>query len=212
MTVEHPSLAAALVAALADLVAVQKGRQANAGSYSYTYADIGDLIGDTRPVLAEHGLVALTPVHGHDGRLACTVELIHVSGETKTFEPLPFPEGRDAQATGSWITYFRRYALLAALGMATTDDDGAEATVASRHQPTAPDDAVTRFAPEDRSTWPTKLTAGQAKAALVAHHQGDKDAAAAMWAQLDVPSTITAHWLGATIDRAEPAEDEGAPA
>lgn len=208
MTVEHehPTIEAALVAALAELVTVTKGREAKidsktGSSYRYTYADLGDLVADTRPVLAAHGLVALTPVHGHDGRLACTVELIHASGGTKTFLPLPFPESRDARDSGSWMTYFRRYALLAALGMATADDDGERATSASVHRPPA-------FTPEDRSTWPTKLTVGQAKAVLVAHHGGDRDAAAAMWAVLDRPEVISAHWLATQLDRAAEGEAE----
>lgn len=214
VTADHSTLAAALVAALAELTTVTKGRNAQidskkgGASYSYTYADLGDLVMDTRPVLAAHGLVALTPVHGHDGRLACTVELIHTSGESKSFAPLPFPEGNDARSTGSWMTYFRRYALLAALGMATSDDDGAEATSGSRapayRAPTAP-----AFDPADQSTWPLKLTAGQAKSALVAHHCGDTDAAAAMWAQLDVPSTISKHWLATTITRDQADQDAG---
>lgn len=207
MTTEHSTLAAALVAALAELTTVTKGRNAKidskkgGASYSYTYADLGDLVMDTRPVLADHGLVALTPVHGHDGRLACTVELVHTSGESKTFAPLPFPEGNDARATGSWMTYFRRYALLAALGMATSDDDGAEATSGSR-APAYRAPAAPAFDPCDRSTWPLKLDVGQAKSVLVAHHGGDTDAASAMWAQLDVPPTITKAWVAATIDRA----------
>lgn len=127
--VEHDCLAAALVAALADLTVIKKNRTANAGSYSYDYADLGDTVEATRTRLAEHGIVALTPVHGYEtGGLACTVELVHVSGETKKFDPFPFPAGRDAQATGSMVTYHRRYALTAALGLATTeDDDGAKA-------------------------------------------------------------------------------------
>lgn len=130
---DHPNLAAALVAALSELTTVEKGRKANAGSYSYDYADLGDIVNATRPVLAEHGVVALTPVHGFEGGLACTVELVHASGETKKFDPFPFPAGRDAQATGSMVTYHRRYALLAALGMATgEDDDGAAAMPAKR--------------------------------------------------------------------------------
>ena len=62
---DTPNLAAALVAALADLTVVETGRSANLGTYSYKYADIGDVVKRTRPVLAEHGLVALTPVHDH---------------------------------------------------------------------------------------------------------------------------------------------------
>lgn len=121
-------LAAALVAALADLTVVAPERTANAGSYSYKYADIADVVKLTRPALAKHGLVALTPVHDHGTGLACTVRLVHTSGETMELGPFPFPHGKDAQATGSMVTYHRRYALVAALGMATgEDDDGAAA-------------------------------------------------------------------------------------
>lgn len=127
-----PLLAASLVAALADLTTIDKGRTANAGSYSYTYADIGDLVAQTRPILASHGIVALTPVHGSEKGLACSVTLIHESGEERVFPPLPFVASNDPQQAGSAITYFRRYALLAALGMATVDDDGSKGSEHAR--------------------------------------------------------------------------------
>ncbi len=130
---EHATLAAALVAALAGLTVVDKGRKVDyttksGDKVSYTYAELADVVKVTRPVLAEHGLVALTPIHDHGTDLACTVWLVHVSGERLELGPFPFQHGRDAQATGSAVTYMRRYALVAALGMAAgDDDDGASA-------------------------------------------------------------------------------------
>lgn len=132
---EHPNLASALVAALAELTIVDKGRTAKAGAYSYDYADIADVIKDTRPVLAEHGVVALTPLSAHDDELAVTVILLHTSGDRMDLGPFPFPHGKDAQATGSMVTYHRRYALLAALGMAAGDDDGAAAVPRQGEKP-----------------------------------------------------------------------------
>lgn len=134
-TAEHSSLAAALVAALSDLSVVEKNRTAKidtkgGGNYSYGYADIADVVKATRPVLAAHGLVALTPVHEHSDGLACTVVLLHTSGERLNLGPFPFPHGRDAQATGSMVTYHRRYALISALGIATGEDDDGAAAVA----------------------------------------------------------------------------------
>lgn len=131
--IEHPNLAAALVAALPALTVVEKGRTVNiktkaGGTIHYDYADIADVVKLTRPILALHGIVALTPVHDHGNGLGCTVVLLHTSGERMDFGPFPFPHGHDAQATGSMVTYHRRYALVAALGMAAgDDDDGASA-------------------------------------------------------------------------------------
>jgi hypothetical protein len=137
------SLAAALVAALAELTVVEKSSEAHAGSYSYSYADIAAVVRHTRPRLAAHGLVALTPVHEHGSGLACTVIVLHESGERLDLGPFPFSHGKDAQATGSMVTYHRRYALLAALGMATgEDDDGATAVARQYTAPPQEDERV----------------------------------------------------------------------
>lgn len=136
---EHATLAAALVAAVADLTTVEKGRTVDTGSYSYGYATLADIVTETRAVLAAHGLVALTPIHDSELGLGCTIVILHTSGERLDLGRLTFPHGRDAQATGSMITYHRRYALLAALGMATAeDDDGATAHARQEEQAAPP--------------------------------------------------------------------------
>lgn len=133
-------LAAALVEALAELTVIERNRTASiptksGGSYSYAYADIGDVIAATRPVLAAQGVVALTPVSGREGGLQVGVTLLHKSGERLDFDPLFFPGGNDPQAVGSTITYYRRYALLAALGIATGEDDDGAAAKAAANRP-----------------------------------------------------------------------------
>lgn len=161
VTIEHGTLAEALVAALADLTVVVAGRTADAGSYTYDYADLADVVRRTRPVLATHGLAALTPVHDHGTGLACTVILLHQSGGRLDLGPFPFPHGANAQATGSMVTYHRRYALVAALGMAAGDDD---------------DGASAQAAPP-AFVW----TPGAVKARLVELFDGDKAKAAEAW-------------------------------
>lgn len=133
------TLAGALTAALAELALVETDARAEVqtragGTYVYGYATLGAVVKATRPVLAAHGLVALTPVTDWpDGGLAVTVRLIHRSGAELNLGSLPFPPGPDPQATGTTITYHRRYALLAALGMAAgDDDDGRQHTPPSR--------------------------------------------------------------------------------
>lgn len=130
---KHAGVAPAIVAALAEVAIIDKGKTANAGSYSYSYADIADVIAETRPILAAHGLVAVTALSGGPDVYAVTVEILHSTGESKVYPPVSFNGGRDPQAVGSSITYFRRYALCAALGIATgEDDDGAAAKAAAR--------------------------------------------------------------------------------
>lgn len=198
----HPSLAAALVAALADLTVVEAGRTAKiemkgGGNYSYKYGDLADVVRLTRPVLGRHGLVALTPVHDHGPGLACTVKLVHESGDVLDLGPFPFPAGRDAQATGSAVTYHRRYSLLAALGMAVgdEDDDGAKATTAAREPVWTKADAKNRML--------AATSADLAPAAWV-HFQGDD-----RWRDWEhqFPQAEVDAWLNE--DPASPVEEPG---
>ncbi len=122
-----PKVAAAYVKAFAELSAVTKGRTANVGSYSYTFADLEDTLSFVRPILAKHGLALSQDVRLGDRTLDVLTTLVHESGESVTSGPLGFPAGGTPQQGGSAITYARRYALLAALGVATEDDDGQKA-------------------------------------------------------------------------------------
>lgn len=133
-------LHAALVAALSELTTVTKGNTAkiptkDGGSYSYTYADLSDVVCLTRPALAAHGLVALTPIV--EGP-AVRVLIVHTSGEELDLGGFPFAAGRDAQSHGSAVTYARRYALLAALGIAPDDDDDGHRATQAVRQPAKP--------------------------------------------------------------------------
>lgn len=192
--VTHANIAAALVAALAELTVVAADQTANAGTYTYDYANLAGVVKLTRPVLARHGIVARTPVHGHGGGLAVTVKFLHVSGESIEDDPLPFPAGRDAQATGSGITYFRRYALLASLGLAAEkdDDDGAKA----------------KHVAEPEFVW----TAGAVKTRLI-ELLGDRTKAAEAWTNghgdaLTAWSPADADRLAALWRENQPVEDE----
>jgi hypothetical protein len=145
-------LAAALVASLADLSVIDRGRTAtiptkSGGQFTYSYADLGDVVTATRSALAAHDVVALTPVSGREGGLQVAVVLLHKNGERMDFDPLHFPASHDPQAVGSTITYYRRYALLAALGIATGDDDDGAAGSAAASRP-KPEPLVEPAGPE----------------------------------------------------------------
>ena len=54
--------AADLVAALGELVEIHAGSEADAGTYKYRYASLGQIMSVVRPVLAAHNLAVSQPV------------------------------------------------------------------------------------------------------------------------------------------------------
>lgn len=130
-------IAAAFVAAQAEMPEVTKGRTANVGTYSYTYADLGDVLNAVRPTLVKHGLAIAQDVSRHERMIEVFTLLVHKSGESVSFGPMGFESGSTPQASGSAVTYARRYSLLAALGLATEDDDG-QSAAKDKPQPVEP--------------------------------------------------------------------------
>jgi hypothetical protein len=120
-------LAAAWVAAAAEMRDLAKDRQVNTGKYGYSYADLASVLGMARPVLAAHGLVLTQAAETTGEEAIVSTTLLHASGQWVTTPPVRLPAGSTPQQTGSAITYARRYSALAALGLATEDDDGQSA-------------------------------------------------------------------------------------
>ncbi len=131
-----PEFATALVAAQAAMGDITKGRTAKVemnngkGSYSYAYADLSDVLSDSRPILTKNGLAISQNVCTNGKDVEVWTTLLHVSGQYRTDGPIAFNGGNSPQQAGSAITYARRYAALASLGLASEDDDGAKAAQA----------------------------------------------------------------------------------
>lgn len=128
------SIAPALTVALGELTDVHKGREAkiptkSGASYAYKYADLADALQMVRPILAKNGLAVMQNATNAGDDILISTTIMHKSGEFLTFAPIAMPAGRTAQEAGSSITYGRRYHLLACLGLAADDDDGASAGV-----------------------------------------------------------------------------------
>lgn len=126
--------AKAFVTAQAAFPDVGKGKQAeiptkSGGSYKYSYADLPSIIDKLKDVLSGVGLGVAQSVTGDRQSIAVETRIYHVSGHVEVFGPLVLDSGADARSAGSAITYARRYALCAALGIAPDeDDDGAQAS------------------------------------------------------------------------------------
>lgn len=139
---DTPALAAALVAFQAEMPTVHKGKTASVptksgGSYSYTYADLADVVEAATPLLTSHGLAfTARPRRTEQGDYELVGVLTHASGEEKE-GALPL-HGRTAQEIGSSITYGRRYLLGCMTGIVTDDDDDGQTAQPAQQMRRAP--------------------------------------------------------------------------
>lgn len=133
--------AADWVAALAEMPNIDRDREVTVetqrgSNYSYKYATLANVIEQTRSVLAKHNWAFAQEVRAENGSVEVVTRFYHTSGQELPFGPLRLPAGSNPQQAGSAITYARRYALTAALGLATEDDD--DGASAARPQPETP--------------------------------------------------------------------------
>ncbi len=134
------------IAALATALATAQGELTNIGKSKINphlksrYADIGDGLEVVRPVLSKNGLaIVQTTQMNPDGGFFLMTRIIHKSGEWIE-GAYPLPTSGKSQDMGSAITYARRYALFALVGVAATDedDDGVDAQNAAPTKRAAP--------------------------------------------------------------------------
>ena len=114
-------LAAALALAQGELKAVSKTGKSNYGKF----VELGAALEHVLPILSKQGLsVTQMPVMMEDATTGMTTLLMHKSGEwIKSTYPVRMQQ-TTPQGQGSAITYARRYALMAVVGIAGDDDDG----------------------------------------------------------------------------------------
>ena len=92
-------------------------------SYSFKYADLATIDEAVTPELSKNGL-SVTQLVGGPGEL--TTFLMHSSGQfISTTSTMPVSNVSDKQAIGGVITYLRRYAIAAILGIVSDEDDDA---------------------------------------------------------------------------------------
>lgn len=133
---KHASLAAALVAAQADMTAPRKDREVTVkmktgGTYKFSYATMAGMVETDRPILAKHGLGFVQFMS--DG--AMVTRILHESGEQMDC-PLPMPNLPNApQEAGSIITYFKRYSYSAAFGRVADEEDNANIAEGNAYTP-----------------------------------------------------------------------------
>jgi hypothetical protein len=103
--------------------------------FKSAYADLKSVIDSVKEPLNKNGLAFLQAVDSLDGNPVIDTILLHESGQyLSTRTPVFCAKPNDPQAFGSGVTYSKRYALQALLGLPTADDD-AEAAMARNGKP-----------------------------------------------------------------------------
>lgn len=128
-------LAKALATAQGKMTFAAKDSTADMGQKGgrRKYADLASVIDAIRVPLSENGLAFVQAVMPDDKSMRIRTTLMHNSGQWIAGEiSLPPDRMGGVQGMGSALTYARRYALAAMVGIAQDDDDGEAAMAASR--------------------------------------------------------------------------------
>lgn len=121
-----------LAAALAKAQGQIEGAKKDSANpfFKSTYADLASVWDACRKQLSDNGLSIIQCPEEAENGIAIETMLLHSSGQWKSGRYVIPVAKNDAQAMGSAITYGRRYALAAMVGIAPEDDDGNAATKA----------------------------------------------------------------------------------
>lgn len=117
-----------IATALSKLQSELPSAKKDNSGYGYNYSDLNTVIETAKPYLVKNGL-AVTQLLGNDekGNPAVTTIVLHSSGQflksTIALESIDMKGCNKVQGAGATLSYLRRYAYQAALGMASEDND-----------------------------------------------------------------------------------------
>ena len=113
--------------------------------YNSRYVPLENVVEAITNIAPKHGLSFVQYPVNQDNKVGVVTILMHSSGEWIETEPIfAQPAKQDPQATGSVITYLKRYSLSAVFGITSDeDDDGNNATFGNnqsktQYKPTQP--------------------------------------------------------------------------
>lgn len=183
-------LYAALASAQAEYSPLAKNRTVKIrtrtnGEYEFRYADLEAVFSSTRPALTKHGISFIQTIQPANGRSSLITMLAHKEGGVLTSEiEFSMPSSGDIKDFGAHLTYLRRYAATALLGVAADDDldqngDGAgegdqkPASQQSQNEPAPEQTPTGKPAYSDKKLqemlpkWRALITSGQKTAARI---------------------------------------------
>jgi hypothetical protein len=118
---------AELLAALAEVQSCLPTMPKSSQAYGYKYTDLDTITQTIKPILGKHGIGYMQSVGGlTETALTLTTRIFNKKGEyiedTAALPTITSTKNNAAQTLGMSITYMRRYALCAMLGI-TSDED-----------------------------------------------------------------------------------------
>ena len=122
---EHSDSIAEIATALSKAQGTMTGAPKDSANpfYKSRYADLESVWSACRKALSDNGLAVVQTVGWKEQRAVVTTMLTHSSGEWIRDTLSLQPKDDSPQGIGSCITYGRRYALAAIVGVYQTDDD-----------------------------------------------------------------------------------------
>lgn len=102
------------------------------------YADLSSVWIAARKPLTDNGLSVVQTMDISDNGVIIETTLLHMSGEYISGRLLIAPDKQTPQGVGSAITYGRRYALAAIIGISPEDDDAEKAMDRKKKPPKQP--------------------------------------------------------------------------
>lgn len=182
-------IADALSKAQAEFPSIPKNKTAvvrsEKANYSYSYADLADVIGAVSPVLGRHGISVVQSVRTDGPKVTVTTLLAHVSGEwIETDELTLVAESAQPQKLGSATTYARRYSLGAGLNVAPEADDdanGAQGQSAETKRKGKSNDEARAAVQKATNGQPSVIDAYKQEALKEATQLRGNDVAAKLW-------------------------------
>lgn len=126
-------LAEALSKAQGVIEGAKKDTEGQVGTARKKYADLASVWAACKAALSANGISVIQVPTATAAMAGVSTLMAHASGEWVSGTLLLPVQRRDAQGMGSAITYARRYALMAFVGVAPEDDDG-DAAVGQRQE------------------------------------------------------------------------------
>jgi hypothetical protein len=177
-------VSAALSALQGEILDAPKEQQ----GYGYRYADLATVLQIVRPLAARHGLCVMQEAYTADtGSVSVLTRLAHSSGQwieagPLTMEVQPKKGLSEAQCAGMTVTYARRYALTALMGISQEDPDAAhEPEPAKQERLAARPDTRLEKLKTDIATFLELNDVPNLRASLAAIKNGEK---ATVWSAL----------------------------